>query len=140
MALRFYPALISKDPDTDFGVVFLDLPGCVSAGETVQEAAEHAAEALALHIEGMLDAGEPVPPASAPDAPLPDWLADIPGETVARVLVPVEMPGRVSRVNVTLDEGLLARLDAAATSEGMSRSGYIAQAVRERLRRPLETA
>jgi metal-responsive CopG/Arc/MetJ family transcriptional regulator len=51
-------------------------------------------------------------------------------------LVPVEMPGRSVRTNITLDEGLLARLDAAATAEGMSRSGFIAQAVRDRLRVP----
>lgn len=140
MAMRFYPALISKEPGTDFGVVFPDLPGCVSGGPTVQEAAEHAAEALALHVEGMLDEGEQVPPPSAPDASLPDWLADVPGDTVATVLVPVEMPGRVARLNITLDEGLLSRLDSAAAGEGMSRSGFIAQAVRDRLRRPVEVA
>jgi len=62
------------------------------------------------------------------------WLAGAGGSTVARVLVPAEVPGRSVRANVTVDEGLLARLDAAAAAEGMSRSGYIAQAVRERLR------
>jgi len=137
MPLRFYPAVISQDePGGPFGVVFPDLPGCVSGGDTVQAAAEAAAEALALHIEGMLEAGETLPPASAPDAPLPDWLAGAGGNTVARVLVPAEVPGRSVRANVTMDEGLLARLDAAAAAEGMSRSGYIAQAVRERLRGP----
>ena len=79
MVLRFYPALIERAADGGgFGVVFPDLPGCVSAGATVQEAAANAAEALALHIEGMAEDGDPIPEPSAPDAPLPDWLAEQP--------------------------------------------------------------
>ena len=38
-----------------------DLPGCVSAGKTREEAEERMREALAFHIEGLRDAGEPVP-------------------------------------------------------------------------------
>jgi len=49
--------------------------------------------------------------------------------------VPVEMPGKAVRINVTMDEALVQRLDAAAAVEGNSRSGYLAQAVRERLQR-----
>lgn len=133
--LRFYPAIISKHEDTDYGVVFPDFPGCVTTGETVREAAEMALEALALHVEGMAEDREALPEPSEPDAPLPDWLADLPDHTIARLLVPVELPGRAVRVNITLNEGLLARLDKAAGAEGETRSGYIAQAVRERLAR-----
>jgi predicted RNase H-like HicB family nuclease len=137
--LRFYPALIGQDetdgPGDGYGVVFPDFPGCTSAGETVQDAATMAAEALAGHVEVMAEAREPIPEPSSPDAPLPEWLADAPGRTVATVLVPVELPGRAVRVNITLNEGLLARLDKAAGAEGETRSGYIAQAVRERLGR-----
>lgn len=132
--LAFYPACIEAASD-GFSVFFPDLPGCISAGATVQEAGVHAAEALDLHLAGMAEDGEAPPPPSAPDAPLPDWLADEPGDIVARVLVPVELPGRSVRTNITLDEGLLGRLDAAAKSEGTSRSGFIAEAVRDRLRR-----
>lgn len=138
MAIRYYPALVTQDEgdgaEDGYGVVFPDLPGCVSAGDTVQQAAESAAEALALHLEGMVEDREDVPPPSAPDAPLPAWLADSAGTIAARVLVPVEMPGRFVRANITLDAALLGRLDAAAAAQGMSRSGFIAEAVRERLR------
>ena len=57
----------------------------------------------------------------------------VPARIVARVLVPVELPGRFVRTNITLDTALLARLDAGAAA-GMSRSGFIAEAVRARLR------
>lgn len=138
MALRFYTACIEGDDTPGFSVFFPDLPGCISAGDTVQQAATNAAEALALHIEGLVETGQPIPEPSAPDAPLPDWLArdpeDQPSRIVARILIPVEMPGRSVRTNITVEEGLLARLDAAAAAAGMSRSGFIAEAVRMRLR------
>ena len=68
MVLRYYPALIVQDegdgPDAGYGVVFPDLPGCTSSGDTVQEAATNAAEALAGHVDVTLDAGEVVPRAA----------------------------------------------------------------------------
>jgi predicted RNase H-like HicB family nuclease len=56
-----YVALLSKDPDSDYGVDFPDFPGCVTAGHTTEEARELALEALCLHIEGMIEDGEPMP-------------------------------------------------------------------------------
>ncbi len=49
-------------------------------------------------------------------------------------MIQVEMPGRLIRVNLTMNEALLARVDAATSAPGMSRSGYVADAVRGRLR------
>jgi predicted RNase H-like HicB family nuclease len=139
MTLRYYPACIER-AGSGFSVFFPDLPGCISVGETVEATAINAAEALGLHLDGMAEDGEPIPPPSSIDAPLPDWAAEVEGDPVIRVLIPAEVPGRVVRANITLDEGLLSRLDAAAMAEGMSRSGYIAAAVRERLLRESEVA
>ncbi|HZZ36442.1 MAG TPA: type II toxin-antitoxin system HicB family antitoxin, partial [Caulobacteraceae bacterium] len=63
--MRRYIALIHKDADSDYGVSFPDLPGCISAGATLDEASEMAEEALALHLEGMSEAGEAIPEASS---------------------------------------------------------------------------
>ena len=131
MPLMFYPAFLYGEPGA-YGVVFPDLPGCVSDGRSAQEAGERAAEALALHIEGMTEDKQPLPVPSAPDVAKPAWLTEF-GEPAARLLVPVDRPGVRVRTNITIDQGLLARLDNAAGAEGMTRSGYIAQAVRERL-------
>ena len=60
-----YVALLSKDPDSDYGVDFPDFPGCVTAGETPEEARELAVEALCLHIEGMIQDGERIPSPSS---------------------------------------------------------------------------
>ncbi|HEV2337065.1 MAG TPA: type II toxin-antitoxin system HicB family antitoxin, partial [Stellaceae bacterium] len=109
------------------------LPGCASSGDTVEEAYAHAFEALALHVEGMIEEGAALPDPSPFDAPLPQWLADVPGRIAREVLVPVRLPGRAMRIGITMDKGLLSRLDAAAAARGETRSGYIAQAVRVRM-------
>ena len=59
--MRHFIALIHKDADSDFGVSFPDLPGVISAGSTLDEARAMAIEALAFHLEGMAQSGEPIP-------------------------------------------------------------------------------
>jgi predicted RNase H-like HicB family nuclease len=86
MSLRFYPAFIVAAEDGGFGVVFPDLPGCVSAGPTVDEAAHRAIEALSTHLAGLAADYVRIPMPSRLDAPLPDWLEDT--SVVVRVMVP----------------------------------------------------
>ena len=66
--MRPYIALIHKDRDSDYGVSFPDLPGCVTAGATLEEARALVSEALALHLEGMAEDGEAIPEPSTIDA------------------------------------------------------------------------
>ena len=56
-----YIALIHGDDEPDFGVSFPDFPGCVSDGDTVEEAIRRGREALAFHIENMAEDGEEIP-------------------------------------------------------------------------------
>ena len=65
---RIYIALVEKDPDNDYSVYFPDLPGCVTAGSTFEEAREWAAEVLSLHLEGMARDGDDIPDPSSADA------------------------------------------------------------------------
>jgi predicted RNase H-like HicB family nuclease len=131
MALAFYPAVIEAAADGSYGVFFPDLPGCTSGGDTLQEAALNAEEALQAHVELSGEHGEAVPPPSDLGA----LAADPDVREAARVLVRVEMPGRAVRVNITLPEGLLAEADNYARRMGLTRSGLLAEAVRERMRR-----
>ena len=59
-----YPIVIHKDSDSDYSVVIPDLPGCFSAGCTMEEAIDMAKEAAECHIEGLIMDSEPVPTAS----------------------------------------------------------------------------
>ncbi len=56
-----YIALVHKDEGTSYGVSFPDVPGCISAGDTLEEAVENAAEALAGHFAAMRADGEAIP-------------------------------------------------------------------------------
>ena len=56
-----YIALVHKDPDSSYGVSFPDFPGCITAGDTIEEARKNADEVLPFHIEGMLEDGETLP-------------------------------------------------------------------------------
>jgi len=61
-----YPILIEEGTEAAaFGVVVPDLPGCFSAGDTLNEAVEAVKEAAAAWIDAALDSGLPVPPPRA---------------------------------------------------------------------------
>jgi predicted RNase H-like HicB family nuclease len=126
--MRQYIALIHKDADSDYGVSFPDLPGVITAGSTLDEARAMAAEALALHLEGMAEDGEAVPEPSS----LEDIMADKRNRDGVAVLV--EAPrtnARSVRVNVTLPEDVLAEIDRYAEAQGFTRSGFLAAAAKK---------
>lgn len=56
-----YIALVHKDKGTSYGVSFPDVPGCISAGDTFEEAVANATEALAGHIALMTADGDAIP-------------------------------------------------------------------------------
>lgn len=56
-----YIALVHKDEGTSYGVSFPDVPGCISAGDTFEEAVANAGEALAGHFAAMRADGEAIP-------------------------------------------------------------------------------
>ncbi len=126
MAKVYYPAVIERGEDGGFGVFFPDLDGCVSAGNSQSEAVRMAEEALALHLEGMSEAGETIPDPSD----LGDLVVDQEVVVAAVALVAAEEPKAGERVNVWLPKSLLAQLDAAAALAGKSRSGFLKVAAR----------
>ena len=119
MERRYFPAQIEKG-DAAYGVWFADLPGCVSAGDTIAEAIEGAHEALALHVAGMVEDGEPIPTPSMPQ---------LEEGSVAVSMIGVTLPGKKKRVNVMIDEGLLAAIDAVSDN----RSRFLEKAARKEL-------
>lgn len=131
--LRYYAAVIHKEPDSDYGVSFPDFPGCVAAGGSQTEALAAAREALELHLRGMLDDSETVPDATPVDALTASQLD---GGTAA--LVGALVPSRIVRVNVTIDENALQEIDAFAKAEGETRSGFLAKAADAYMRGQLE--
>lgn len=123
---RFYTAIVERS-ETGFSLYFPDLPGCVSAGASIEAAAASAGQAMALHLAGLREDGDPIPEPTAADK----IHADPEVAEVARLLVPADLSGRSTRLSITMDEALVAAIDAVATN----RSGFLADAARAALSR-----
>ncbi|WP_036293281.1 type II toxin-antitoxin system HicB family antitoxin [Methylosinus sp. PW1] len=116
-----------------FGISFPDFPGCVSVGDSIDEAIFKGGQALALHVEGMTADGEPLPHLRnvaqlRADPEVEEWFDHA---TIAAV--EVELPSRAVRVNISIDENLLERVDRAARAAGQTRSSFLAEAAKRRL-------
>jgi len=125
-----YPVVIHKDPESDYGVTVPDLPGCFSAGETLDEALNEVVEAIECHLEGLLMDGEPIPPPKTieyhrnnPDYHEGAW-------ALAQVDI-TKLSGKTKRVNISLPERVLTLMDRYASEYGETRSGFITQAAIE---------
>ena len=125
-----YPVLIEEGSDrTAFGVVVPDLPGCFSAGDSLDEALDNVREAIAAWVDAALDAGNQVPPPSPVDAVR--RLKSYKGWTPAIVEIDETIfDDSIERVNITLPKRVLRRLDALAAEKGQSRGTFIAELTR----------
>ncbi len=54
-------AIVIEKGDAGFGAYVPDLPGCVAVGASEEEVRQLIQEAIAFHIEGMLESGEVIP-------------------------------------------------------------------------------
>lgn len=136
MARVYYMGVVERGLNGSFGVYFPDLPGCVSAGDSLEETVAGGQEALELHLEGMAEDGLDIPEPSLITAFDPDeW----PGSQVERIVMfPVDNPGAkvedsapAVRINMTMNQRLLSRVDAVAQARGLTRSGLLAIAARQ---------
>lgn len=128
-----YVSFIHRD-DAGYGISFPDFPGCVSVGDSLDDAVRRGCEALAFHVEGLCDDGDPIPPPRSIDAikadpDLSDWR-----EGADLVLIPLLLDrGSSRRVNISLDRGLLDAIDDEAKQRRMTRSAFLASAARREI-------
>ena len=121
-----YIAVVHKDAKSDFGVSFPDFPGCITAGSSIDEAKDMAHDALSLHIKGMMEDGENIPAPSKLEDIMdnPDY-----SDAAAILIVSVsESKPRTVRVNITVPEDMLRKIDTIAKKRGMSRSSFLVHA------------
>jgi predicted RNase H-like HicB family nuclease len=123
--MRYPIAIEPGGQSTAFGVLVPDLPGCFSAGDTLDEAFAGAEEAAAAWIDAALDAGEAIPAPSSLEVlrQNPDYAGWMFGVIT---LDPALFDHTIERVNIPLPRRVLLRLDAPARSAGETRSGFIA--------------
>ena len=133
-----YPVVIHKDADSDYGVTVPDLPGCFSAGDTVEDALGNAIEAIECHIEGLLIDGEVIPKAQ----PVEQHRGRAEYSDGIWALVDVDLSklsGKSKRVNITLPERILTQIDSFASRTGETRSGLLVHAALEYVSSHAET-
>lgn len=121
-------AIERGDKDHAFGVVVPDLPGCFSAGDTFEEALANAREAIELHLEQLLDAGEVLPRPSGIEALVDD--PDLAGWIWSIVSIrPEALDDTSERINISMPKRrVLHAIDQAAERARTTRSGFLADA------------
>ena len=127
--MKFTIAIEPGDDRHAFGVAVPDLPGCFSAGDTIEAAMTNAVEAIELMVETLIEDGQPLPqpqPLSAHQQN-PDYR----GWVWAVVDAPVEkFFGPAAKINITVPQAILSRIDSYAKAHGMTRSGFLVDAAR----------
>lgn len=123
MTTIIYVALVSGGQAQGYEADFHDLPDCAVSGSGLAELLIRARQALVERLEAF-EAGGDVWPAATPIEQIPARAGVMP------VPIDVSVDDPPIRVNISLGERLVQRLDAAATAGGMTRSGFIAKAVR----------
>ena len=128
--MKTYIAVISKDAESAFGVWFPDVPGCFSAADEETDILPNAIQALGLHLDGMAFPEARNVEQIARDAEVAEmlqggaWLLAVPFVT---------LNNRKVRANISLDKGVLDAIDDASALRGLTRSAFIAEAVRNEI-------
>ena len=123
MASVLYVALVTHDPASGYVATFVDLPSEQSSARDLAVLLVNARQVLTAHLDGLANAGEAWPAATPIEAIKPE-------RGVMAIPIDITVDDTPVRVNISLGERLLQRLDAAAETRGMTRSGFIAQSVR----------
>jgi predicted RNase H-like HicB family nuclease len=132
--MKFTIAIEAGTKKTAFGVVVPDLPGCFSAGDTVEEAFDNAREIIDAFCKIRAEEGKKLPRPKS----MSEWQADkeYEGWTWGIIEVPVEgYFTRAEKINITVPANTLKRIDAYAGKIGESRSGFLVRAAEEAMRK-----
>jgi predicted RNase H-like HicB family nuclease len=125
-----YVAAFKLAREGGYTVTFPDVPGAITEGDTLDEAMRNAREALELILEERQEAGDELPKRRALEALAPKIAA----RGAFAVPIAAAAPSKAVRINVTMDEALLERINRRAEETGRSRSALIAEALRKSLR------
>ena len=138
--MKFTIAIEAGTKKTAFGVAVPDLPGCFSAGDTVEEAFDNVREAIKIHCEILAEEKKDLPVAKS----MSEWQKDkeYKGWTWGIVDVEVEkLFGPAEKINITVPALTLRRIDAYVESHKVdSRSAFLVKAAEEAMRRDTEAA
>jgi predicted RNase H-like HicB family nuclease len=58
-------AIVIEKAEANYCAYVLDLPGCIATGATIEEVESNMRGAIEMHLAGMREDGEPIPPPSS---------------------------------------------------------------------------
>jgi predicted RNase H-like HicB family nuclease len=126
--MKYFYAIVHKDADSAYGVHFPDLPGCFSAADDLDDVVPNAIEAMEIWLEDQPE------PAASDVSEVRKLAADDLAEGAFLIAVPrMTTSGKLTRVNLSLDMGTLAAIDAAAKARKLTRSSFLAEAARNEI-------
>ncbi|MEI6873625.1 MAG: type II toxin-antitoxin system HicB family antitoxin [Spirochaetota bacterium] len=129
MRICLFPAYFRRVGSGGYSVDFPDLPGCVSAGDYLEEALVLAREALSLHLFGMAEDGDPIPLPSDPASLAPDQGAFVAPVEGRPDMVGDEIRNRSVKKTLTIPYWL----NEAAERNHVNFSQILQQALKERV-------
>lgn len=132
--MKTYFAAVMKDEDSAYGVIFPDVPGCFSAGDTFEEAVANAEEALRQHAEVAAELGRKLPEPRGFDQLLAD--PEVRQEIGGMPLIAVPLMDTTDEhveVSISVDRELYDAIGDAADAKGMTRADFLAAAAREKI-------
>lgn len=91
-------------------------------------------EALTFHVAGMVEDGDRLPFLRSQEELWADHAFVEAMRVGALFIARFETPSKSVRINISIDENLLADVDKAAAATGQSRSAFLAHAARDRIR------
>ena len=128
--MKVYIALFEYEAGkSGFSVIFPDFPGLVSAGDDYEETVQMAHEGLASHIKFLKEENKQIPEPRTLEQiqnkwdDWKEWEANYKFLVVPVTFLPVATKSK--RINITINEGLLAKIDMVAKN----RSEFISRAI-----------
>ncbi|MBO4576447.1 MAG: type II toxin-antitoxin system HicB family antitoxin [Neisseriaceae bacterium] len=134
-----YPIAIEKeivDNKAVYGVIVPDLLGCVSVGDSYQQACDNITDAIALHLESLAADGDTIPMPKTID----DYVDKVDYQGMSWAMVEIDLTpylGKAEKINITLPQSLLYQIDKKILSNKSlfkSRSNYLANLAMQDLR------
>ena len=122
--IKKYIAVINKENGKQYGVIFPDFLGCVTVGKNLEEAKEMAQEALQFHVDGMLQDGEDLPKMKTLDEIKKKYK-----KAEIFLVVAVKIKTKATRINISIDEKLLRKLDKFLLNSNETRSSFFAKSI-----------
>ncbi|OQX33287.1 MAG: hypothetical protein B0D91_14755 [Oceanospirillales bacterium LUC14_002_19_P2] len=130
-----YPVVLHTDDHQHYGVTVPDIPGCFSAGDSIDEALEQVELAIAGHLEILAEDNAPIPEAGkvSEHQKNPEYEGGI------WAFVDIDITpylGKAERINITLPHRVLHRIDEMVKHNPAyrSRSGFLQEAAMDKIR------